>query len=361
MEKHLQEFEKSIRKKHRIGWTPKYVEEFRFEQDKKYFVPLAIKTFEDLGWDLLYQDKMVVEAKRCGEFSRWTEKITVTYDAGRVKVRSVSLGNETWDMGNNSKRVKLFIYAFNECIKNIDKDLLEEIREEWDAVNNWDDYVVPDSLPQPSAYHKPNAKIPLFGGILLGILLAYLLAILMREGFFPPGFIEAGVTFIILFSYKYLMRLSNYPYLNHLNKMLLLTILLTYIGKEFFYFKMVEGNLHMSVDFFSFLQLRFSGILRLQSIDNHGWSGFLIGKVFEIGITWFFSYLLLHSMVVKYIIKRVPAEVIDFTWYQIVKEKSEEEARAELAAKGWNQKEKQDEVFDAVGAIHFVNDMNRME
>jgi len=361
MKEQLKEYEKTIRTRHRLGWTPKYEEEFRYQQDKKYFPALVVKAFDDLGWDLLYQDDTVLEAKRQGEFNRWTEKITVTYDAGRIRVRSVSLGNEMWDMGRNSKRVKLFIHAFKTLLENVDKISLSEIKEEWDALNNWDDYVVPESLPQPSPYREPNARKPLFGGILLGVLLGYFLAILMREGMYVIGLFEVGVAFFIMFVYKYLIRWGNYPWFPQLNKMILLTIILTYFCKEFFYYRFITEQLLLPVDFFTFLQMRLGGGLPLQNVDELGWLGFLLGKAAQIGFTWLFTFINLNSTVTNYILKRTPREVTDFAWYLFVKNKTEEEVRAELASKGWTQKENQDEVFDSIGIMHHVHEMSRME
>ncbi|WP_224998752.1 hypothetical protein [Cesiribacter sp. SM1] len=82
----LKLYEKSIRKKHSFGWTPKYEEETRTVLNKKVFIPITIKVFEKLGWDLVHRDETSAEAKK-GEGSRWTEKISVTWVYGKVEVK----------------------------------------------------------------------------------------------------------------------------------------------------------------------------------------------------------------------------------------------------------------------------------
>ena len=86
----------------------------------------------------------------------WGQKITVTFEYGKVKVKSVSLGNEFWDIGRNSKRVKLFIYAFQQTENEFDQDALAALEKETEKANNWDDYEIPKSLPQPKERKEPR-------------------------------------------------------------------------------------------------------------------------------------------------------------------------------------------------------------
>ena len=63
---------------------------------------------------------------------------------------------------------------------------------------------------------------------------------------------------------------------------------------------------------------------------------------------------------IDYVIERVPVEVVDFAYYHFVKEKSEEEVRAELAKKGWSDIRNQDEVFEAISGLQYAYECNRM-
>ncbi|MEM9024472.1 MAG: hypothetical protein AAGB22_12060, partial [Bacteroidota bacterium] len=156
MTEELKKYEATIPTKHSFNWTPTFEEEFHTPLNQKVFVPIALKAFEQLGWDPVYQDDTTAEAKRKGDWGRWTQKIAVVYDRGRVTVKSVSLGNEMWDNGANSKRVRLFIYAFQRTEKEFDKEALVTLEQEVDAANNWDDYEVPDSLPAPKKRSAPQ-------------------------------------------------------------------------------------------------------------------------------------------------------------------------------------------------------------
>ncbi len=114
MEEKYKQYEKTIKKKHSFAWTPKYASE-------------------------VYQDDKSIEAKRSEKSlgtERWTEGITATFDYGKIQVKSVTLGNEMWDVGRNSKRVQLFIYAFQEIEKSFDREELQNLVNEKETVNN---------------------------------------------------------------------------------------------------------------------------------------------------------------------------------------------------------------------------------
>jgi len=133
MEEKYKQYEKTIKKEHNFGWTPKYVSEFSTILSAKEFIVIAEKTFKDLGWDIVYQDDKTIEARRKEKafgMERWTEGITAKFEYGKIKVKSVTLGNEMWDVGRNSKRVKLFFYAFQEIEKSFNKEELQSLIKE---------------------------------------------------------------------------------------------------------------------------------------------------------------------------------------------------------------------------------------
>ena len=87
----------------------------------------VIQTLEKLEWDIVYRDETSVEAKIKNKRNSWTEKIVISFDYGKVKIKSISLGDGFWDNGLNSKRVKLFIYAFKLTEKEYDKTSLAKL------------------------------------------------------------------------------------------------------------------------------------------------------------------------------------------------------------------------------------------
>lgn len=358
----FQEYEKKIQKKHSFSFTPKFRDEFRTNLKKTVFIPIVVKTFERLGWDLVYQDETTAEAKRKGSWNKWTEKITVSLEAaGKVEVSSVSLGNEMWDIGRNSKRVKLFIYAFEKTAQEFDAEALDELEREIERKNNWDDYVIPETLPQPKKRSEPLIGIPIVGGLVISVILGYTLAFLTFNGVYIIGLFELGVALAIGFAFKYFIRLGNYVNFQKLQFILGATVLLTYILNQYFLYQIIltENNLE-PIGFLSFIQFRLEQGLTVKNI-NTGWVGLVISWIFQLVWTYFIVYLKVVSSITVYRLERVPTEVVDFTVYHLIKGKNEDEVRHELSKKGWRDKESQDEAFHAIAGLQDARELGRME
>ncbi len=361
MTEELKKYESTIKKNHSVAWTPKYEEEFKTNLKPIVFIPIVIKTFEKLGWDLVYHDENSAEAKRKRDLWQWGQKITVTFVYGKVKVKSVSLGNEFWDFGRNSKRVKLFIYAFQQTEKEFNKEALIELEKEVEKTNNWDDYEIPESLPQPKGRKEPKLWIPILGGLLAAILIGYAIAFLSVKGIYIIGLFEVGVAIAMGFVLKQLIKVSNYTFYHHLHYLLIGMILTTYISNQYFQYQIILNEKNFEpFSFWEFLQARFETGLTIKSL-NTGWIGLLVSWGLQLVITYFIGILRLSSSIISYSIERVPMEVVDFAYYHFVKDKTEDQVRTELAKMGWNKTQDQDEVFESIGAMQGATEMNRME
>jgi len=361
MTEELKKYESAIKKKHSVAWTPKYEEEFRTNLNKTTFIPMVIKTFEQLGWDLVYQDEDSAEAKRRRDLWQWGQKITVTFEYGKIKVISVSLGNELWDIGRNSKRVQLFIYAFQQIEKEFDKEALAELEKEIEKENNWDDYEIPKNLPQPKERKQPQLWIPLVGGILAALLLGYVVAFLSVKGIYIIGLFEVGVAFAIGFILKYLIKASNYTNYDRLNYLLVGMIIVTYVSNQYFQYQIIlNENNYESIGFFQFIKLRLESGLTIKSL-NTGWIGLVISWIFQLGFTYAIGILRLASNLIAYQLERVPMEVVNFAFYHFIKEKTENQVRSELSKMGWTEEQDQNEVFESIGAVQGATELNRME
>jgi len=112
MTEELKQYERTIKKKISFGLTPKFEEEFRTQLNKTVFFPIAKEIIEKIGWHLVFEDDSTLEAKQHAEGFHWGQKITIKYQSGKVIVNSKSNQSPLFDFGRNSKRVKLFIYAF---------------------------------------------------------------------------------------------------------------------------------------------------------------------------------------------------------------------------------------------------------
>ena len=363
MEDKYKQYEKTIKKKHSFAWTPKYVSEFSTRLSAKEFIAIAEKTFEYLGWDIVYQDDKSIEAKRSEKSlgtERWTEGITATFEYGKIKVKSVTLGNEMWDVGRNSKRVQLFIYAFQETEKSFDKEELLGLVNEKETINNWDDYVVPDSLPIPDEIREPKFFIPIVGSLILSILIAFLLAKVSISGFYIIGLFEILVGFAIGFTFNYLIKFSNFTNYDKIRYVILGTIGLTYILNQYFQYEIIlfENN-YDRIGFFEFLKIKFEQGLTIKKL-NIGWIGLIIYWVLQLVITYYVTVMGVIRNLTKYQLDRVPPEVVNFAFYHFVKDKTEDQVRKELALKGWTETQNQDEVFEAIGALQTTQEVNRM-
>ncbi len=362
MTEEFKQYEKSIKKKHSFSWNPKYEEEMKTSLNKTVFFPIAIQTFEKLGWEFIFQDENSVEAKVKLSLTSWGEKITISWNHGRVMVKSVSLGNEIWDNGRNSKRVKLFIYAFQQTEKEFDREDLIELEKETEKANNWDNYVIPDSLPQPKERKKPEILIPIIGGIITGLLLGFILAFLSMEGLYFIGVFEFLVALAIGFALKYLIKLGNYTNYKKLNYILMGIILITYVSNQYFQYQMVLAeNNNLSMSFIEFIKLRLEMGLTINESINTGWIGLIISWALQLGLTYIIGTLRLTSVVTAYQLERVPQEVSDFAFYHFVKKKTEKQVRTELSKMGWKEKQDQDDVFESIGAIQNAIEIQRME
>ncbi len=363
MEQKFKSFEKLIKRKHSFGFTPKYKEEFRTQISEKAFIPIAKETFEKLGWEITYLNESNIQAKKATSslgFTQFTEGISINFSYGKVTVKSESLGNEMWDNGKNSKRVKLFIYAFKEIENGYDRNALKEIEKEVEKQQNWDDYEIPENLPKEKKHRNPKFSIVLIGSVIISILLGFLLAKISVNGKYIIGLFEFLIALAISFSYKYLIKISNFSDYDRLLYSIIGTIILTYTLNQYFQYELIlRENHYERIGFLNFIILKFQTGLRIGKL-NTGWIGLLISWIFQIGWTSLISYLRLFSIVTSYKINRIPIEVVDFAFYHLVKDKTEQEVRNELFGKGWKNKQNQDEVFEAIQGIQVGKELSKI-
>lgn len=363
MEEKFKIYEKNIAKKHSFHFTPKYKEEFRTSLNKTVFIPIVEKTILKLNWDIVYKDEKSIEAKRKEKafgVEKWTEAITITFNHGNVEVKSESLGNEMWDNGRNSKRVKLFIHAFKETEKEYDREALNELEKETERKNNWDDYIIPDDLPEPTAPKKKNFSILVVGGLVLSVILGFIIAEVSLHVYII-GVFEFLVALAIVYSLKYLIKLSNFTDITKIQTFLIVMVFVIYFSNQYFQFEIIlrENNFER-ISFFEFLKIRLAEGLTVKKM-NTGWIGLLISWILQLVLTYYISFLRLVSIVAAYQLERIPVEVVDFTNYYFIKGKSQDEVRNELTKKGWKSIENQDEVFEAIGAIYGSIELARLK
>lgn len=358
----LKELERQIIKKHKFGFTPKYEIGFQTCLSEKAFFAITNQVFEKLEWDIIYIDEHAIEAKRKVKslgITQYTESIIISYSYGTVTIKSESLGSEMWDNGRNSKRVHLFMLVFQDIEKNYNREDLKQLEKEQESIENWDNYIIPKELPQPKNVKKPTIIFVFVIGILISIILAFLLAKISITGKYIIFLFEFLVGLALAFSIKQGIKLGNYTNLTKLKNLLILSVFLTFIGKQIFEYNiiLIENNF-ARIGFFEFVKIRLQQGLTIKDL-NVGSIGLIISWIIQLFLTFIFGYLFLTRFLINYLIKRVPQEVTEFAYYLIIKGKDEHEIRTELACLGWSDEINQNEVFEAIDGIQGNNELNR--
>jgi hypothetical protein len=352
MEQIYTDFEKTIKTKHSFGWTPKYKTTIETTIKRELVTEVASKVFEKLGWDVIHMDVESTEARRKNSYRTWTEKITIrATSTGKIEIESVALGNEMWDLGRNSKRVKLFEFGFKTEEKTYDSQKQEALQKEVQRRNNWEDYIVPENLTVPIKRMEPTFAIPSIGGLLVSIICALIVAYVSVNGIYIIGLFEALVGIAFGFSLKYLIRWGNFTDMEKLTYLIYAMVAAFFFGHEFFQYEIIisENNI-ADASFIDFIKYKFENGLKIKSL-NTGWIGLLISWIFQVAIIYCITLVWTVSALVVYQMERTPPDVVDFAYYHFVKGKSENEVRQELNRKGWTDHRNQTEVIESIGAI----------
>ncbi|MDR2916352.1 MAG: hypothetical protein LBV74_16250 [Tannerella sp.] len=333
-----------------------YEETFHTELNVNTALSIAIKVFEELEWVLVYQGQDSVVAHRKIGHGRIIEKIGVTYECGIVSVKSKPPENVFWSRWINSKKVKLFIHTFQITANALDKESLKKLGDEYENDVNWNNYQIPEELPKPKRRISPNLPLILISGITAAVFCGYLVAYMIAEGMHVIGFFEFGVALVIGIILTYLIKLSNYTNYNSLKLLLAGMIFTTYLSAEYFEYKIITGRYDIYyVGFAEYLNLKTQSQLPVPYL-NTSLTIFIIGRILQLGFTYYICYIFAFSRLSLYQVEKIPVEVVYFAHYHLLKEKTEDEVRFELEKKGWEDKQCQDEVFDAIAIIRSENE-----
>ena len=360
-EARYKDFERTIDKSSSFAFTPKYRESFKTNTRLNLIYAIAIKAFERLEWDVVFSDKNKVEAKRRNDFNSWSEKITVSIKpTGDVEVKSSSLGNEMWDMGRNSKRVKLFIHVYQEIELEYDEEKLDGLAAEVTRQENWDDYEIPSTLPKPKYVKEPQLIFPLVLAIVASILLGGLFAVTSKY-FYIILLFETGIGIALAFLLLQGVKLGNYTNYTMIRIIMGFSVISIVVLTQYFQYLMIiyEHNA-FDLTFFQFIQLRIEAGFMFRDL-NTGWVGWLVVIILQLVLIYYTCWLRLIFYITNFQFKRVPEEVVNFAIYHFVKGKSEIEVKNELAMKGWADRQSQEYVMEAVGAVYGQQELRRID
>jgi len=349
MEKKYEELEKAIKRKHVFGFSPKYKESFSVKLKPKVVCAIGEIVFKELDWKIIYMDECEVKGFIIDEYDRIAYKFDIQVnESGKIDVQCFSEKNEFWDKGRNSKKVKLFIHVFNDKLKEYTIVKLKSLEDEIRKRENWDDYEIPESLPQPPKYKKPNITMPVLGGMLCSLLLAYIISFLAYKGAYIVGLFEIGVGMTLGLCITISMKLGNFLYWNYIRIVLLGSVLLTFIlSNVFLYqFSVISGETYAA--FSDFMAQKFNKGIALRRIEFGSWA-VIVHWGIQIFFTYFIASIKLTSSCFSITMSRVPVEVVEFAMYHTVKGKDHKEIEKELAKIGWENKIEQQMVFEALG------------
>ncbi len=359
MSPEIQKLERTIKKVHKVAFTPKYKENFHTRLSREAFIALAKKVIEKIGWDLIYFDDYTVEAQRMNEWETRTESITMTYDHHSVQIQSKSLGNQMWDFGYNSKRVKLFQLVLEQLESQLSPEEIQYFEEKQKSEFEMSDYEIPETLPPPKRYKRPNVSIVLAIAVIAALGIGYILGVSLAHNFYLIGVFDLAVGFVLGLIMVEAFKLANYTNYAHLRWIFIGVIALMFVSSQYFMFQIRIAQFPAArLNFIEFMRLRFVHGLEIKGL-NTGWVGLVISWLILVLITYWIGIFRIGVGMVRYQLNRVPGEVIDFAVYYLVKDKTEDQVRDLLARKGWTKSEDQDQVFEAVGALGDLQQMRR--
>lgn len=357
----LENLQSTIKRKYSFKYKPEFSESFKTDIKESHIIPLTIEVFEKLEWPIVYTDKNSVEAKRKGDWNKLTEKITVTKKAsGRIEVHSKTIEGNFIDFGKNSKRTGLFIALFQKLATEYkESGKLIELQTEFEKQNNWADYEIPNELPKPKEFGKPNLTLSIIGGLIIAVLFGLLIAFLTINFTYFIGVYELGIGFGIGYFFGQILKKTNYIEFRPIQFIVAGMMIVMFITSQFTQYQLIISENNISeLGFFEFMKMRFEHGLTIKDL-NTGWIGLTLSWIFQMVFPYFLAIGKIAGITAHYMIEKIPAKVLEYTIYLFDMEKSESEVRAELAQKGWNKKSDQDDVIQAIAEISGFHQMNR--
>jgi len=346
-----------MKHKQSIGFSPKYLEIIDSKVKPRIYIEIAKKAYKELDWELLYESDTELNGIRQNDLGRVTEKISVKImDNNKIQIQSKSESG-FWDFGKNSKRVKGLIESAENELNKLSADEINEIDKATTAKDNWDDYVVPETLTKPKKYREPIIIIPIIGYFLLSIGLGFVISFLSVSGVYVIGLFEVVVGFILAYSLKVFMPLSNYTHSKNLLTIIFITIVLTYLFSQYFQYLHFKKE-YSDLTFLIFISERLKHGLMFKSL-NLGTIGQIVFWIVQVGLTYLIAYLQCFKVIMNFSVERVPDDVINYAMYLMAKDKQEREIKSELSKKGWKSDLGQNAVFEAIGWICEGQQFNR--
>jgi hypothetical protein len=357
----FENLQRSIKRKYSFKYRPEFSESFKTEIKDSQIIPLILEVFEQLEWPVVYRDDQSVEAKRRSDWNKLTEKVTVTKNAfGKIEVHSKSIEGNFIDFGKNSRRTGLFIAVFKKLAKEYDASgQLTELETEFHKENNWDNYEIPSELPKPKATASSNLTIILISAIIIAISFGVLMAFFTVQFSYIIIVYEIAAGIGIGYIFGQVLKKANCTDFEYIQWMVVGMVAVLFLTNQYIQYHLIVSDYsYLKLDFLEFMKARWESGLTLKNFDT-GWIGLLLSWAIQLFFIYHIAMFKISLLIAKFIIDKIPEEVLEYTIYLFEMEKSESEVRAALALKGWNKKTDQDDVFDALIEIKGFHEMRR--
>ncbi len=341
-----------FKKELKFGWRPYSQKVFNVEIEPDLLRWLVVRTFIILGWELVFENEGIFEAKRYNGEDQQTEKIIITKNIyNRVEILSRSLNKFVSDFGANSIRIKEFLLIFNGLLKQ-KEGKLEELKEEIFKKDNESKYTPPETLPLPNLSNSNSLfskSLDVFVAIIVGILFG--LAGNIRYIFI---LYEILIGVFIGYSFWLISKISGfYSKAGSIYFMVLLSFITIIFSKFINYLYSPE-----KIDFISYLVLRAKQGIVFEG-KNFGAIGMIFYWLIQIAIVFYTFFRIRAKLVLKYIEAKVPFEVVEYCFFLFNQTDNIEKVKTELAKKGWKEEHEIELVFTACGIFADEQQINR--
>lgn len=331
-----------------FGWTPKKVENIDIGLEKELFIPVCHKVFGKLEWDVVYTDDTNVEAKAKTN-KQWSEKIIVEWNPNKLKVTSITLGNQMWDAGKNSKRIEAFGIKINEYLKELNstkkKELLEEVKKE---KSEWENYQIPLTLPDPPGIPKINSNF---------FFLMILICSIILGGIYGMGkrISHIIILYEVLISLGYAFGLGLFlngrrfnVFKNMKIQMIIGAILIVFISEFTLYLILILENNAYNLSIIDFFKYRFEKGMKING-TNIGSIGLTLSWVLSVVVIYFLGTLNFNMKLFKHILEITPKEVQEMLFHMACDNKDELTMKGILTKRGWINEDDQCLALEALG------------
>lgn len=360
MEAKLKEIEKQIKRTHHFAWSPKHLETIRIDLEPRLAIHLTEKIFEQLDWEIVYQSDAETEAYFLDRFNFRREKVSVSAtNYGQLEVKSESTGNEMWDQGRNSKRVRLFLHAFQELVEQQDSDSLKAMAAEIEREEKWEDYQEPQDFPTPPESEETTSVWAIIYGGIAAIALSALWALATVNNFYILLLFEVLIALALAKVLSLGFKRGKFTYFIGVQWILAGSVMLIAILYHYFqYLFIVSTGDILAFSIWELYDYRLNQGLIIEGL-NLGAPGWMILLAVQPVLIYIIALSYISRSQIQLLIDRVPMPVIEHAYFHFLQGKNETQVRSELSKKGWREKGVQDMVFEAMSAIKESMELNR--